>query len=468
MRSNSFSKTHNVQNHSNLLLQGTYEHFILNKSEHNNNEKELFNKQPSEAILLNTEIVNIINNEECDDFDHTLLIDSGASHSCLNNRDYFISMQPKYDNNVNEHADAIIFADGSSHQLIKGKGSALIPIKDIKGRWRHLKIKNALFVPSFSRSILSLSQAIDANARFSFDKGNELMYDADGATFKITADKNLYTLNNITLNTVIARSAEAWHCIFGHANYQYICKMPDHMINMRITRGKPQSHCDTCIRAKMTRDINHKLDKRLDTPFAHIYCDIGVLPWTVGEVYKYAIGFIDDNSGYLATYLMKSKSDSPKALKMFLADHTIYGPIKCIRCDQEPVFLSHEFQNILLDRTIKFEMSAPHAHHQNARIERAWRTILGLTRSLMIDSNVPEHLRHFAFIYATYLFNRTYSAPIQMTPFEALTGTKPNALKLQLLGALYTDIDIMNTSINLSLELYQESSWVTIQKALPL
>ena len=91
VRSNSFSKTHNVQNHSNLLLQGTYEHFILNKSEHNNNENELLNKQPSEAILLNTEIVNIINNEECDDFDHTLLIDSGASHSCLNNREYFVS-----------------------------------------------------------------------------------------------------------------------------------------------------------------------------------------------------------------------------------------------------------------------------------------------------------------------------------------------------------------------------------------
>ena len=77
-------------------------------------------------------------------------------------------------------------------------------------------------------------------------------------------------------------------------------------------------------------------------------------------------------------------------------------------------------------------MSAPYASHQNARIERAWKTLFNMSRAMQFESKVPSHLKEYILKYATFIINRTYSEPIKMTPYEAVTNIKPNANKMHL------------------------------------
>ena len=100
------------------------------------------------------------------------------------------------------------------------------------------------------------------------------------------------------------------------------------------------------------------------------------------------------------------------------------------------MFTSNAFQDILIDKGIKFEMSAPYAHHQNARIERAWKTLFNMSRAIQFESKVPDHLKQYILKYATFLINRTYSEPIRKTPYESVTNKRPNANQMQLFGSL--------------------------------
>ena len=70
-------------------------------------------------------------------------------------------------------------------------------------------------------------------------------------------------------------------------------------------------------------------------------------------------------------------------MKLFLAQHSIYGTVKKIRTDFVTEFLSNKFEQILLDRGIKHEKSSPYSAAQNGTVERNWRSIFDMARALM-------------------------------------------------------------------------------------
>ena len=362
------------------------------------------------------------------------LVDTGASHHCVNNKHHFVH----FDQNFTKNTSYLELADGSrKNDLILGKGTVKLPLYDVTGTLRHVTLHNALYTPTFTRNILSFKQAVQYHSKFDLNTiGQETMTTPNGCVFRIHSTGNLYTLHTFQANAVISRSATSWHSIFGHMNMDYIHKMPDIMDNMKITKGKVKDICQPCILSKMKRTFNKVHDTRAEIPFEHIYCDLNVLPLDDECPYKYVFGAIDDFSGYLAIVLLKTKADTPMALKYFLAHHVTFSDIKLLRSDQGTEFTSDEFQQILLDKCIKSEMSAPYSPHQNARIERAWQTLFNRARAIQIESNAPPHLRQHILKYATFLINRSYSEPIKMTPYQAVHNLRPNAIEMQLFGSL--------------------------------
>ena len=362
------------------------------------------------------------------------LVDTGASHHCVNNKQHFVN----FDQNFTKHNSYLELADGSKKSnLILAKGTVKLPLYDVMGTLRHVTLYNALYTPTFTRNILSFKQAVQFNSKFDLNTiGQETMTTPDGYIFRIHSTGNLYTLHTFQANAIISRSATSWHSIFGHMNMDYIHKMPDIMDNMKIVKCNVKEICQPCILSKMKRTFNRVHDTRAELPFQHIYCDLNILPLDDECPYKYVFGAIDDYSGYLAIILLKTKADTHKALKHFLAHHVTFGDIKLIRTDQGTEFTSDAFQSILLDKCIKFEMSAPYTPHQNARIERAWQTLFNRARAIQIESKASPHLRQYILKYATFLINRSYSEPIKMTPYQAVHNKRPNAIEMQLFGSL--------------------------------
>jgi hypothetical protein len=79
-----------------------------------------------------------------------------------------------------------------------------------------------------------------------------------------------------------------------------------------------------------------------------------------------------------------------------------------------------------LSRKLDFHVSAPHCHHQNGQIERAMQTVLDKTRTLLAACQAPLKYWDYALTMATYLIQRTPNVHSDKTPFEILTGTRPD------------------------------------------
>ena len=359
-----------------------------------------------------------------------LLVDTGASSHILCSDTYFIDL----DQNFEPAATFLELADGSKHSnLIQGRGTASIPLYDVTGQQRKVILYNALYVPSFTRNILSLFEAVRAGIQFHLnDPGQEYMYTPEGHTFNITTAGRLYMINTITCSTVVSHTAQMWHKILGHCNIQDVLKLPGVVNNMNIT-DKTFPDCNICTMSKMKLDRNKTRESRSEIPFESIHIDLHG-PLNDSDDYRYTFGAVDEYSGYLAVYLMKYKSDAPQAMKQFIADHTIYGHIKKVRTDGGGEFKSQDFKNIIIENRIRHESSCPHSPHQLGLIERCWQTIFNMTRAILFESRVPAHLWPYIVKSAAYIRNRCYNERLNKTPLEAATGKRPNLAALHLFG----------------------------------
>ena len=129
-----------------------------------------------------------------------------------------------------------------------------------------------------------------------------------------------------------------------------------------------------------------------------------------------------------------SNSDTVHATEKFLADCVPIGKIERLRTDNGTDFINAEFRSLMLKHSIKHEKSAPYSPHQNGTVERNWRTFFNMARCLLIESQLPKEMWTYAVRVASYTRNRCYCQRTGETPYESLTGKKPNISKMSVFG----------------------------------
>ncbi len=150
--------------------------------------------------------------------------------------------------------------------------------------------------------------------------------------------------------------------------------------------------------------------------------------------FRFALAFTDDYSGAVFTYFLKTKSYTVKATERFISDVAPYGKIKCIRSDNGTEFTSSVFESLLSKNTIRHETSAPYSPHQNGTAERAWRTLFEMARCMLIESKLPKELWTYVVQTAAIIRNRCYNRRLGQTPYNLITGKKPDLSKMKVFG----------------------------------
>ena len=303
-------------------------------------------------------------------------------------------------------------------------------------------MKNALYVPSYNTDIFSVKAATERGASVVFTPEFSRLIAKDGTAFEVESKGKLYYLNNVSTDTDIpvqkkkSHTLQEWHRILGHCNVKDVLKLESIVEGMHIS-NKSNFECETCIMGKMTEYRNRAPDKRAERSLELVHCDIGgpITP-TAREGFKYAINFVDDYSGATAVYFLKNKSGAPAALERFLADSAPYGNMKRFRRDNALEFTSDEFNSILVKNRIKSELSCPYSPHQNGTAERSWRTLFDMARCLLLEAGLPKKLWTYAVKASAYIRNRCYNPRLGKTPFEALTGEKPNLANMHTFGTI--------------------------------
>ena len=407
-----------------------------NKNKHHHQAKftDQSFEQPDQATSnQNKSFFFMINSQTTSDIKRRfssppILVDSGATVHILNDKRYF----DNFDHNFSSKNHVIELADGGKIEgHAQGQGDATITLHDSSGQAHSVQLLNTLYIPNFKHNIFSVSAATKHGANVSFNQYSGQMVTKD-CVFKFEKVNNLYFLNSINhykkdIDSVKAcRSLEEWHKVMGHCNTKDILKLEKCTKNMKIT-NKNNFDCETCIKGKMTVTRKRSPDDRAKSTLDFVHLDLeGPIEPASPEGYRWVLGCTDDYSGIIRPYFMKNKSDTLEAFKMFVADTRPYGEIKRVRLDNGGEFTSAAFKNYLRENKIKPEFSAPHSPHQNGTAERTWRTLLDMSRCLIIDSELPKTFWPYAVMYSAHIRNVCFNNRTQCTPYQSLTGKLPD------------------------------------------
>ncbi len=84
------------------------------------------------------------------------------------------------------------------------------------------------------------------------------------------------------------------------------------------------------------------------------------------------------------TVFLQSREPSPDCLKQLGSLAKSYGfELNRVRLDNDTVFHSKQFHELVVSLPLRLEFSAPHCHFQNGLIERTWGTLSQWTMCML-------------------------------------------------------------------------------------
>ena len=412
------------------------------------------------------------------------IIDSGANTHAVNDLKWFVD----YCSFQLEIATA-----GDEKSLwIQGGGTALPTVLLPNGRTIELQLSRVAYCPDLRCNIISLSQlARLGNLRGDWNDGKLNVSTAEGEIVISAVEKEgLYTVQcrqpdssktkrlepdsaavplgvvppmvvaNVDFNDPVWK----WHRRLGHLgveNMRRLLKVSDGMnVTDKQIREKLGSICPVCATTKaILRIPRDPATRRFKNKGDLVHVDSwGPYPVKgIGGI-KHFVALTDDATRYTWTERYRSREEVAGITidllkKIQRAENML---IRRIRTDNE--FIHTEVKAFCAEKGITLEYTAPRSAFQNGVAERQFRTerektatmiqehilpdriagiIRGHAEEMLRNSTAPEMLWPEAWQHAVWLKNRapTRALKDRKTPYEALTGHRPNLERERVWGS---------------------------------
>ena len=241
-------------------------------------------------------------------------------------------------------------------------------------------------------------------------------------------------------NKEVTQSWETWHCCFGHIGYSGLKRLFQKGLvhGFAVDERTPKPDCPTCTEAKQAKEpFPHFALHRRKEPGALTHMDLwGPMSIEAIEGERYFLSLTDDAKRYITVKGLKSKDQAQQKIKDYLTLLKTQGMCpQAVRFDRGREFLNKDLEDWLKEQGIEIEPTAPESPSQNGVAEQMNRTLLDLTRAMLIEKKLPHFLWLYAVKHAAYLRNRAYTKALEhQTPYEGWTGKKPDVTHLQEFG----------------------------------
>ena len=389
------------------------------------------------------------------------LADSGASQHMTADRQAMTAFRWA--------AIPVQLANGSTVQA-EGTGTVELRVRDTSGSLVDLALTEVLYVPGIVHNLLALSRVARAGGSVSMARDSTtiairgvdipLRNDNHGHSYLDIASVCKESPSHATLAFSTTTSAptkdqhdhqhdqqqqqqhdqqqqqQQLHSVLGHRNDADV-----QLVMQQIAKNQSRL-CEVCELAKSTRKSVPKASApRTADVCKLLYADIlGPLEVESIQHYKYVLSFIDDNTRYAWSFLLKRKSDAPATVSMLVRSrhfvtHDDPQPI-VLQTDSDQVFKAATFGDTCALYNIRQRFAPPHTQSNNGAIERFFRTLTNTVRSLLIGASLPKGFWGFAAKHATTLYNISPRRSLDSAaPFTKLTGHQFPISKLQVFGA---------------------------------
>ena len=257
--------------------------------------------------------------------------------------------------------------------------------------------------------------------------------------------------------TVDTQPMEVWHRRLGHLNQDAIVKLSTMATGIVIGAAKDQTinqRCSACLKGSQHRHVSRMVRPPQDKKLGCIHSDLKG-PCIDKDIYgfKYFVTFTDEKTRFTRTFPIVEKSSAFGAFKTFKAqaERETDCKILSIMTDGGGEFLSHEWRTYCLNEGIVMHTTPPYTPEMNGIAERVNRVLTEHASAMLWEAHLPIGFWAAALMNATYLKNRSPTACLDCTPYEAYYGTPPNLGHIRTFGC--------RAQAHVPLEIRSKTTW---------
>jgi len=370
------------------------------------------------------------------------ILDSGCTDHIINNESYFTNYIC-LKNPIN-----VKVGDGRSVQATKVGNIQTYFL--IYGKRMNIRISNVFYVREMDRNLLSFAKVTVKNKVISMHNTSKIYNEYNKLIAVAFKENGLYKLrscvtnkeSNVTIkNKQRLTQKEKFHRILGHVNFKYL----DMMCKDKLVEGLPSEleseflKCGTCIQNKMHNLPFENQRNRANDLLDIVHTDLNGPHNTTGNNGEnYFLTFIDDYSKAARVYTLKSKTEVYECFVEYIntVENITSKKIKKLRCDNGKEYINKDIFRLAREKGIVIDPCPPYVHQLNGTAERYNRSIMDTARCLLSEARVNKRFWPEIIKTAAYLKNRTLANTIEKkTPYEILTGRKPNISNLRIYGS---------------------------------
>ena len=225
---------------------------------------------------------------------------------------------------------------------------------------------------------------------------------------------------------------EVWHRRLGHLNQDAIIQLRSISSGINIGPTKEMTvsmRCDGCLKSSQHQQVSRIVREPRTHKLGCVHIDIKG-PSLGKDIYgyRYFMPCIDEKTRYCKTYLLINRSDAFNRFKCFHveSERETGCLLMEIQVDASGELISNDFRAYLVNRGIKLQITAPYTPSINGIAERCIRTITEHASAMLWTANLPVGFWAVAVNMATFLKNRSPTKILDITPYEAWWGKKPN------------------------------------------
>lgn len=317
-----------------------------------------------------------------------------------------------------------------------------------------------LYVPAIVKNLFSVSSALKHDVHIDFHESGATIFKGSTAIGLATRVNGLFHIQHaphvLLTSATSSVLCQKWHETLGHMN---LTRMK-HMAG-GITSGLSKDilqcgsiNCVHCPRGKLKQSsISKKPAIRATKLVELVHSDIcGPISVESLAGARYFITFIDDKSRYCTVYFLTTKDEAAAKLSQFdsWCHRQIGHEIHQFRCDRGGEYTGHEFTDIVKERGIQMEHTAPHTPEHNGVAERRNGILFEGARSILSRANLSGRFWAKAVAFVNYVYNRSSIKALKYeTPYQALFNKKPDLSNLHTFGCfaqvLIQDVSLKKT-----------------------
>lgn len=296
-----------------------------------------------------------------------------------------------------------------------------------------------LYSPDLDGTFISIKKLCKSgySVHFHGDVG-EVIKDGNQIAFAPLTNQ-LYTIN---FERVYAMSNNGncihqWHRIFGHRNLNAVKQMTTSN-NLKVIHCTCDNLCGVCQEGKMSRKPFAKFKPRQSKAILDIvHSDVcGPMKTQTPSGKRYILTFIDDFSRLTFIYLLRNKNEIADKLKQFVEIMKTSKGIKpkIIRTDRGGEYVNKNLKKFLADEGIQLKLTPRYIPQMNVIAERKNRTLIEMTKCMLLDANLPRTFWGEAVNSANYIQNRLLTKATNAIPYEIWFNEHVHLNNLRIFG----------------------------------